>query len=178
MRIHRRPALVAGAILLFALTGCASGAPSAGTDGQAPDTSTSPAAPADAAAPDASGDQASTGADIIIPAGAYAASGDLLFPIPDGWAELDPFTPGKLGKDVTTSGSVEYPGDAKESAAIYFGVLEAAGFVVNTYPLGEVTNKASIMAEGMIGGVPHFALLNFNEHADGYQRVSIIIKED
>lgn len=163
--------LIVGTAFLFTLSGCAPGPMDNGPDAQGPGTGTT-----QEPAPDQGSDAAAS--DITIPAGAYAASGDLLFPIPDGWAELDPFTEGKLGKDVTTSGSVEYPGDAQEAAATYLAVLKAAGFDAYTYAPGELTNKASLAAEGMINGLPYFALLNFDVHADGYQRVSIIIIEE
>lgn len=175
MRAHRINSLIVGAVVLMALSGCASApadvvplAPSPGTSTeqeQAPGQDTD--VETDAAA-----------SEVTIPSGAYAASGALLFPVPEGWAELDPFEESKLGKDVTVSGSVEYPGDAKDAAATYLAVLKAAGFNAYTYAPGELTNPASLAAEGLIGGIPHFALLNFNVHADGYQRVSIVIVEE
>jgi hypothetical protein len=184
MRAYRKNFLVAVApALVLVLAGCGSDSsgdtPSDETtvtqptsDGSGVDSGADAGTDADAGA----GDDA--GADgITIPAGAYAASDEFPFPVPEGWQVLDEFVAGTLGKDVTMDGSVEYPGDAKEAAATYLSLLKAAGFDAYTYAPGEVTNQASLAADGVINGTLYLAILNFDVHADGYQRVSITAAE-
>lgn len=171
MRFKRTTIAVIGTVLMFALSACASN--SSDSEPVAHESNSSEGKETDIELAGEAGT-----ADISIPDGAYAASGNLLFPIPEGWNELEPLTEGKLGKDITTSGSVEYPGDAQGDAATYLEVLKAAGFNAYTYAPGELTNKASLAAEGFIDGTEYFAMLNFDEHADGFQRVSITIVEE
>lgn len=174
MRLSRISILAACAAFLLVSAGCAA-EPSA----PSPDVAPSASAPQQPASDEGSDAEAPAGsAEVTIPAGAYAAHADFPFPVPEGWAVLDPFTEGKLGKDVSIDGSVEYPGDAKAAAGTYLDVLNAAGFDAYTYGPGELTNQASLAAEGVIGGVAYVAILNFDVHADGYQRVSITITED
>lgn len=164
MRTPRTRLLLVSTALVVALTGCAASPATSNTGDPAPNKST-------VEQPN------SASSDTVIPAGAYAASDAFPFPIPDGWTILDPFTEGKLGKDVSIDGSVEYPGDAKAAAATYLDLLKAAGFVAYTYAPGEITNQASLAAEGSIDGTDYTAILNFDVHADGLQRVSITIVE-
>lgn len=183
MRSDHTRLLAAGTALLVALSGCASSADTDDPPAAAPETSAA-AAPVpeateggdtdvvDAADGDAE-EPAGADTDTSIPAGAYAAQGEFPFPIPEGWTELDPFTEDTLGKDASMYGSVEYPGDAKDAAAVYLDVLRAAGFDAYAYAPGEMTNQASLAAEGRINGTPYIAILDFDVHADGYQRVSI-----
>ncbi len=171
MHPHRNRLLAACAALLLVLTGCASepsgsdpGAPVADTStpqGSAPEQSPDSAAPAGAA-------------DTTIPPGASAASAEFPFPVPEGWAVLHEFTEEKVGKQLTMGGSVEYPGEAKDAAATYLRILKEAGFDASTYAPGELTNQASLVAEGAIQGTHYVVLLNFDVHADGHQHVSII----
>lgn len=172
--MHAHRLVVASSVLLLVLTGCASGA-----SGGAPGTPAADAADTQAtASPQSSDSDAATEAsEITIPSGAYAASAAFPFPVPEGWAVLDDFVEGTLGKDVTMDGSVEYPGDAKEAAATYLGVLKDAGFDAYTYAPGEITNPASLAAEGVINGTLYLTILNFDVHADGLQRVSITAAE-
>jgi hypothetical protein len=155
--------LAVGVALMLVLTGCSTG-PSAGNPGPQVTDTDSPQAP-------------TPGAEITIPDGAYAASSAFPFPIPNGWQVLDEFTESRLGKNVSMDASVEYPGDAKDAAATYLDLLKSAGFDAYVYGPGELTNQASLAAEGVINGILYLTILNFDLHADGYQRVSIIAAE-
>lgn len=169
---HRRLAVCI--VLLFTLTSCASDPSGSAPDAQAAETNhTQEAAPEQS--PDTDG--AADVGEISIPAGAYAASAEFPFPVPNGWTILDEFTEGTVGGDVTMDGSIEYPGDAKDAAATYLSLLTAAGFDAYTYAPGEATNQASLAAEGVINGILYLAILNFDVHADGYQRVSVTAAE-
>lgn len=162
-------ALVIASLAGLTLVGCAA-------------SPTPPAAPPceqsadvdDAPAEDVADEGAGAG-ETTIPAGARAASPDFPFPVPEDWAELDPFLEEKLGKDITMYGSVEYPGDAKTAAAHYRELLVAAGFDAYPYGPGELTNEASLAAEGVVAGEMRIAIINFDVHADGLQRVSITV---
>jgi hypothetical protein len=179
MRLRQLPALFIASLAGLALVGCAAMPSIPQTAPNEPDTGVSDETGTTDVDTDESSDESAGGTEITIPDGARAASAEFPFPVPEGWAELGPFAESKLGKDMTMSGSYEYPGDAKVAAAEYMALLTAAGFNAYTYAPGELTNKASIAAEGIINGKPYFALLNFDVHADGYQRVSIIaIEED
>jgi len=173
MHTHRNGPLVVGIVLLLALVGCASNPSGDSPETQAADTSSQEAAPEQSLDTDGEVDVA----EITIPAGAYAASAEFPFPIPDGWEVLDEFTEGTLGKDITMDGSIEYPGDARDAAATYLSLLKEAGFDAYTYAPGEATNQASLAAEGVINGTLYLAILNFDVHADGYQRVSVTAAE-
>lgn len=174
MHVHRHRSLAVGIALLLGLSGCASDASTSAPEAQVDDTNTSQEN-APETTPDSETEAA--GSEVTIPDGAYAASADFPFPVPEGWTVLDKFTAGKLGKDITMDGSVEYPGDAKDAAATYLGVLKDAGFDAYTYAPGELTNQASLAAEGTINGTLYLTILNFDVHADGHQRVSITAAE-
>lgn len=174
MHAHRNRLLVVGIALLLALTGCASNPSSSKPDSQVADTNDTQEIPQQQT-PDSEADPQASG--VTIPAGAYAASAEFPFPVPEGWTVLDEFTEGKLGKDITMDGSVEYPGDAKDAAVIYLNLLKDAGFNAYVYAPGELTNQASLAAEGVINDILYLAILNFDVHADGYQRVSIVAAE-
>lgn len=168
----------AAVALAFVLTGCGSG-DSTADDAPAPsavENETQNEQVDDAAAGD--GDSAAGASEITIPAGAYPASPEFPFPVPDGWAILEPFEETKLGKDLVMSGGVEYPGDAKDAAAIYKDILIAAGFDAYNFAPGELTNQASLAAHGVINGEPRTAILNFDMFADQYQRVAITVSTD
>jgi len=175
MRVYRTGFVALGTALLLALTGCAAESAEPSPQAQTADAGTSQStAPDQGSSPEPSAGSSETS----IPAGAYAASADFAFPVPEGWAVLEPFVEGTLGKDVAVHGSVEYPGDAKAAAATYLELLKAAGFNAYTYGPGELTNQASLAAEGTIGGTAYTAILNFDVHADGLQHVSIAVVED
>lgn len=167
------PLIVGIAALLLALVGCASDPSGNAPETQVADSSSSQEAPEQSLDTDGEAELA----EVTIPAGAYAASAEFPFPVPDGWTILDEFTEGRLGKDVTMDGSIEYPGDAKDAAATYLSVLKEAGFDAYTYAPGEATNQASLAAEGIINDTLYLAILNFDVHADGYQRVSVTAAE-
>lgn len=173
MHVHRTRALAVGIVFLLAMTGCASEASESAPEVQPTETTTTQEAPEET--PDT--DEGADSSEITIPAGAYAASDEFPFPVPEGWAVLDEFTEGTLGKDVSMDGSVEYPGDAKEAASTYLALLKDAGFDAYTYAPGELTNQASLAAEGAINGIIYLTILNFDVHADGLQRVSITAAE-
>lgn len=169
MRTRRPSSLLITALAALSLVGCAT----------TPDAN--PAAPADPSVEvtdehDALDEvQGTPGGETTIPDGARAASAEFPFPVPEDWAELEPFTEEKLGKDITMSGGFEYPGDAKTAAAHYQQLLIAAGFDAYPYGPGELTNQASIAAEGVVNGEMRIAILNFDVFADGYQRVVITV---
>lgn len=175
MDTTRTRLLAVSAAFLLMLTGCAPETTTTAPEDASPDTSvTQEQAPSEEESAEPSGEAS----DITIPAGAYAASADFPFPVPEGWSILEPFVEGTLGKDVSMDGSVEYPGDAKEAAATYLEVLKAAGFDAYVYAPGELTNQASLAAEGSINGTQYTAIINFDVHADGYQRASITAVEE
>lgn len=170
MRAPRSKSLAVGIVFLFALSGCASNHSDTTPEVQTADTSnTQETAPEQSADSEADADVAET----TIPAGSYAASTEFPFPVPEGWAVLDEFAEETVGKDTTMYGSIEYPGDAKDAAAMYLDLLKNAAFDAYTYAPGEATNQASLAAEGVINGTLYLTILNFDVHADGYQRVSI-----
>lgn len=171
-RTHRLFAL--GTVSLVLLSGCASEPTDARSAIQTPDTTNEQQADPHRAS---EGESTNESAETSIPAGAYAASAEFPFPIPDGWEILDPFVEGKLGKDSSMDGSVEYPGDAKDAATTYLTILKDAGFNAYPYGPGELTNQASLAAEGRINDIGYTAILNFDVHADGLQRVSITAVE-
>lgn len=174
MHAFRNRLLVISTALLLTVTGCASEPENTTTENQVVDTGN-----IENSTPDQATASKSEGtSEISIPSGAYAASAEFPFPVPEGWSILDPFVEGKLGKDISMDGSIEYPGDAKDAAATYLDLLKAAGFDAYTYGPGELTNQASLAAEGMISGTSYTAILNFDTHADGLQRVSITAVED
>lgn len=182
MHAYHHRLLAVGAVLLLTLTGCAAEPGASSPESQAPSAgSGEQSAPAQepetAQDPETEGD-VNASAETTIPAGAYAASAEFPFPIPDGWGVIYPFTEGKLGKDVSMDASIEYPGDAKDAAASYLSVLTAAGFEAGTYGPGELTNQASLYAKGRINGISYSAILNFDVHADGLQHVSITAVEN
>lgn len=174
MRAHRNRPSAAGIALLLALTGCAFDPSNSAPDTQVADTNKMQETTAEPS-PDSEAD--ADASEITVPAGAYAASAEFPFPVPKGWAVLDEFAEGTLGTDVTMNGSIEYPGDAKDAAATYLSLLQDAGFDAYTYAPGEATNQASLAAEGVINGTAYLAILNFDVHADEYQRVSITAAE-
>lgn len=174
MRTPRTRLLLVGTALIVALTGCASNPATSETGESGPNASTTEK-PREGQDSEPQSTPASS--DTVIPPGAYAASEAFPFPIPEGWEILDSFTEGTLGKDVSIDGSVEYPGDAKGAAATYLDLLKTAGFDAYTYAPGELTNQASLAAEGSIDGTVYNAILNFDVHADGLHRVSITIVE-
>ncbi|MDO5676171.1 MAG: hypothetical protein Q4G35_01550 [Propionibacteriaceae bacterium] len=174
MRTPRTRLLVVSTALIFALTGCAADPATKEPKEPSPNTSTTEQPRENQ---DSEPQSTPATSDTVIPPGAYAASDAFPFPIPEGWEILDPFTEGTLGKDVSIDGSVEYPGDAKEAAATYLDLLKTAGFDAYTYAPGEITNQASLAAEGNINGTAYTAILNFDVHADGSKRVSITIVE-
>ncbi|MFC7789401.1 hypothetical protein ACU045_10520 [Microbacterium sp. MAHUQ-60] len=173
MRAQRTTPLAVGIAVLLVLTGCASDGPQSASDATGAATNTTHETPQEPRT-DSAADVDST--EITIPAGAYAASAEFPFPIPEGWAVLDEFVEGKLGKDITVDGSVEYPGEAKDAAATYLTLLKDAGFDAYTYSPGELTNQASLAADGFINGTRYLTILN-DVHADGKQRVSVTAAE-
>ncbi|MGO3147386.1 MAG: hypothetical protein ACTIJ6_06880 [Leucobacter sp.] len=117
-------------------------------------------------------------AETTIPEGALAASSDFPFPVPEGWDELEPFTEEKIGKDTAMSAVYAHPGDAETAAATYETILKAAGFDAYSHPLGELTNAASLMAEGTVNGVAYAGGLDFDTNSEGVARVRINLTEE
>ena len=172
MRTSPRSAMLIAVLAALSLAGCAATPELAPAEPAEP----SVAVGEESTTTDGSDDDAAPAAgETTIPDGARAASPDFPFPVPEDWAELDPFVEEKLGKDITMAGSVEYPGDAKAAAKHYQELLIAAGFDAYPYGPGELTNQASIAAEGTVNGELRIAIINFDVHADGHQRASITV---
>lgn len=117
-------------------------------------------------------------ADGSIAVGAVAASAEFPFPVPEGWQVLEPFTADKMGKTPIMYAMVEYPGDAKDAADLYISLLQASGFSAERYPLGEVTNQASLIASGTVNGQSYTGTMDFDVFADGLQKVAINLSEE
>lgn len=163
---------------MVGLTSCASDpaetppADEAVTNAQSEDASDDTDDSADAAADD-SDDSADTAAETTIPDGAYAASADFPFPIPEGWEEIYPFTEEEIGKSAAMTAAYSYPGDAESAAATYEDILNSAGFVAYANPVGALTNAASLMVEGVVNGVAYKGPLDFDTDSEGTNRVAI-----
>lgn len=167
---YRRSALLVTALATFSLLGCAASPSTPAAPPAEPEVELEQEVDAQENADETNG---APGGETSIPTGARAASADFPFPVPADWAELDPFVEEKVGKDITMYGAVEYPGDAKTAAAHYRELLIAAGFDAYPYAPGELTNQASLAAEGVVDGEMRLAIINFDVHADGSQRASI-----
>jgi len=118
------------------------------------------------------------GGETTMPGNAKPASSQFALPVPEDWAEHEPFQEEKLGATPSMAGSFVYPGAAAEAAQTYRDLLTEAGFVIHNHPLGEATNQASFIAEGNIGGVQYSGTFDFDAVADGTQRVAINLSED
>lgn len=112
-------------------------------------------------------------AETTIPAGAVAATESFPFPVPEGWTERIAFEAIQIGASDAMSATYEFTEDFATAATPYKDLLNAAGFTSDTYLPGEMTNEASITADGAINGVNYSGLIDFDTHADGYQRASI-----
>src|SRR5690606_8546672 len=157
VRTSPRSAMLIAVLAALSLAGCAATPELAPAEPAEP----SVAVGEESTTTDGSDDDAAPAAgETTIPDGARAASPDFPFPVPEDWAELDPFVEEKLGKDITMAGSVEYPGDAKAAAKHYQELLIAAGFDAYPYGPGELTNQASIAAEGTVNGELRIAIIN------------------
>src|SRR5690625_7307184 len=78
-----------------------------------------------------------------MPGYAKPASSQFALPVPEDWAEHEPFKEEKLGAKASMAGSFIYPGTAAEAAQTYRDLLTEAGFAIHNHPLGEATNQAS-----------------------------------
>ena len=107
-----------------------------------------------------------------------AFDGELDNEIPEGWEVIEPFTADKMGKTPIMYAMIEYPGDAKEAADLYTSLLLASGFSAERYPLGEVTNQASLIASGTVNGQAYKGTMDFDVFADGLQQVAINMSEE
>jgi hypothetical protein len=158
-------AVLLGTVGVIALTGCAASvpepAPTSAIDSEAVDQHTTDEESADAPA------------TTTIPAGARAASADFPFPVPEDWAEHEPFAEEKIGGSAGVYGSLVFPGDAASAAASYQALLRDAGYAVHPHPLGEVTHDAAFIVEGPIDGVAYSGQISFDTIADGTPRVAI-----
>lgn len=176
-----RQTLGAGAVALL-LFGCSSSpetettAPAEPAAAQSAEPTADPAPQESEEAP--AKDSAPEAPEGTIASGAVAASANFPFPVPEGWAILEPFTPEKIGKTPTMYASVEYPGDAQEAAALYSSLLQESGFTAERYPLGEVTNQASLIASGTVNGQAYTGTMDFDVFADDIQQVAINLSED
>lgn len=114
----------------------------------------------------------------VMPQGAKPGSADFPFPVPQDWTELEPFTEGKLGKDISMAASFGFPEDAISAAEAYQRLLEEAGFEIHPNPLGEQVNDAAFIAKGKVNGANYSGTLDFDADADGTQRVAINLTKD
>lgn len=121
---------------------------------------------------DGEGEQ-STPAETTIPAGAVAAIESFPFPVPEDWIERIAFEEIEIGASEAMSATYEFSGDFTAAASMYRDMLNTAGFTSEDYPLGEMTNDASITVDGVINGVTYSGTVDFDTHADGYQRATI-----
>lgn len=160
---------------MFGLASCASPSaesPPAGQREPAVATDTAPGADNNA-----SDSETSDMADSSIPDGAYAATADFPFPIPDGWEERAPFTEEKIGKSLAMSAVYARPDDAQTAADTYRQLLKRAGFEIHANPVGDTVHEASFIVEGVIKGVVYKGGLDFDTGADGTARVVINLTE-
>lgn len=172
---------------MLGLTSCASdptdppAADESGTTAESEDTADAADAAADDSADDADSadeDAPDAATETTIPAGAYAASADFPFPIPEGWEEIYPFTEEKIGKSAAMTAAYAHPGDAESAAATYEELLSSAGFVAYENPVGALTNAASLMVEGVVNGVAYKGPLDFDTDSEGTNRVAINLTEE
>jgi hypothetical protein len=170
---HTFPATALLLISLIGLTGCA-------TDTAEPGSAdpTGPGESQGQTSPDTETADADKPTEYVMPAGASPASADFPFPIPDGWPELEPFTEGKIGKDLAMSAVFGHPGDAKAASATYQQLLEKAGYQIHPNPLGEQVHAASFITEGHVDGTAYSGTIDFDTDASGTQRVVINLTVD
>lgn len=167
--MQRLVRLCAPAILILGLglTGCDSN-----------DNAAKEPAPVEEPAADQDLIEPAGGGETTMPGYAKPASSQFALPVPEDWAEHEPFKEEKLGAKASMAGSFIYPGAAAEAAQTYRDLLTEAGFVIHNHPLGEATNQASFIAEGNIGGTQYSGTFDFDAIADGTQRVAINLTED
>lgn len=162
-------------VVILALIGCA-GEPTA-TDpepGIQAESVIEEEAPATEA--DDSAEAAST--ETTIPRGARPASDTFPFPVPEDWAEVEPFMEEKIGGSMGMYGTYEYPGDANSAATLYEDLLKSAGFIIHPNPLGETVHEASFIVEGNVNGNNYTGGIDFDAVADGMQLASINLQQD
>ncbi|NLE97107.1 MAG: hypothetical protein GX596_03850 [Propionibacterium sp.] len=172
MRQFPRSILVVAACAL-ALAGCGGESPA---PAQEPEPAAAAAEPADEEPDETPADEVAARdepAGTTIPDGAVPASSDFPFPVPEGWALLEPFAEGSIGGSDAVTGILEFPGDAEEAAAHYEALLKSAGYDAYPFALGAVVNDASILVEVEVAGTMYKGGIDFNTHADGFQKAVI-----
>lgn len=165
--------LFSGAIV-FALVGCAGGAPASAPESAAQEEAVVAVEGQEPESEEADdGGSAAVKAETTMPSGARPAGVGLAFPVPEGWPEIYPLTEEKVGGSMAWTAAFEFDGDAKSAAGEYQGLLKDAGFDANPYAPGEMTNDASLFAEGNVAGEFYKAFINFDTMADGTPRASL-----